>query len=118
MNRSQQQQRNGWNQTPPPKMSFAIPEPERQQRKNAPNQKAKTPQVGRTQRQFLQFVLQVHEASVEFKFFQPIDVLVQRLLLLLLEQKVANDQVIHIRAHEAKICVFRGADNWFAAHVE
>ena len=34
-------------------------------------------------------------------------------LFLFFEKEIAHDQVIHLRAHEAAVGVFRGADDWF-----
>src|SRR6266481_970813 len=56
--------------------------------------------------------------SVQFKFLQPIDVLIERLLFGLFDEEIAQQQIIHIGAHEAQVSLFRRADNWFAAHVE
>src|ERR1041385_7055269 len=56
--------------------------------------------------------------SVQFKFLQPIDIFIQRLLFGFFDQEITQQQVIHICAHETEIGLFRRANNRLTTHVE
>src|SRR6185503_15816249 len=56
--------------------------------------------------------------SIQFEFFEPVDVLVERLLVRLFEQEIPHHQIVHVRAHKAQVGLLRRADDWFAPHVE
>src|SRR5258705_9401336 len=48
---------------------------------------------------------------VKLELLQPIDVFIERLLFLFLEEEISHDQIIHVRAHEAKIGVLGSAND-------
>src|SRR3989338_10045334 len=56
--------------------------------------------------------------SIQLEFFPPVGIVVQRLLQGLVEQIPAQDQTVHVRAHEAKIGVPWRAHDRFPANVE
>src|SRR5437016_1718083 len=56
--------------------------------------------------------------SVQFKFLEPVDILVERFLVFLFEQEVLQEQEVHVGPHEAEVGLFRRAHDRFAAHVE
>src|SRR5437867_10338924 len=55
---------------------------------------------------------------IENKFFSPIGIRFQRLLFLLEDEMVAENQHIHFGAHKASVRILRAADDRFTAHVE
>src|SRR5262245_14123454 len=55
---------------------------------------------------------------VEYKFFPPIVIALQRLLIRLVDELVAKDEKVHLRPHEAAIGVFRTANDRLATDVE
>src|SRR6185369_4411576 len=60
----------------------------------------------------------VERDSIELELLKPFDVLVERFLIFFLDQEIAQHQVIHVRAHETKIGMFRRADDRFPANIE
>src|SRR5438132_1412476 len=60
----------------------------------------------------------VEEPSVQLEQRAPIDVLAQGRLVLLVEQVMAEHEVVHVRAHEAQVGVVGGADDRLAPHVD
>src|SRR6266568_7429113 len=57
-------------------------------------------------------------SSIQLEQRPPVDVLAQRRLLLLLQEIMAEHQVIHVGAHEAQIRVVGRADDGLPADVE
>src|SRR4051812_26861119 len=54
---------------------------------------------------------------IELEFLHPVGVLSQWFLVLPVDQKIFNDQVIHVRAHETAVSILRRANDRFAAHI-
>src|SRR5262245_56496698 len=56
--------------------------------------------------------------SVQLKFFLPVGIVFERLLVSLVEQAILKHQNIDCGAHEAPVSIFRGADDRLTADVE
>src|SRR5882724_9564741 len=59
-----------------------------------------------------------YSRSVKFESRLPVFSVISRRLFLFIEHASFQRQEIHRRSHEAAIAIFRGANDWLAAHVE
>src|SRR5258708_32896787 len=56
--------------------------------------------------------------SIQPELAPPIPLLGKLWLVFLIQHARFQHQIIYLSAHEAAVTVFRGADDWLAAHIE